>query len=158
VKAFVSALACAVCLACGSSNGTSPNNAMSGAPSCFDASGVPTTSCALTPSGNVCGLGDANACVPLTKVEVYAATGDKGACLHLVYTNQCADEIYADTCIEHDAAVDGGPPSWQCWTSSTLPSATIDVSQCGATGRYFFVSTTSSGKLTVYETNCPSPM
>jgi hypothetical protein len=101
-------------------------------------------------------MGDANMCVPLTQLEVHADDGKVGVCLHLVFTNQCSNEIFADTCIEHK---EPNLPtlSEQCWTSSVLPGATIDVSQCHATGNYFFVSTTSSSTLTTLEQKCPAP-
>ncbi len=151
------ALATALVAGCGSSDSTPSGSGPGAGPVCYDGSGARTSTCAVSPSGNTCSMGDANACVPLTTVEVYAPSAAKGACLHLVYTNDCGQEIYADTCIEHSASTDAGPASWQCWTSSILPGDVIDVSQCDATGRYFFVSTTSSGKLTVYESSCPAP-
>lgn len=146
-------------MACSSGSTASGAGADSGTsttgPTCLDANGQPTQSCAVTPSADTCALGDANHCVPLTQLEVLADNGQSGPCIHLVYENDCSKEIFADTCIEHE---DTGPgSSWQCWTSSVLPHATIDVSQCQATGKYFFVSSTSSGKLDIDEQQCPAP-
>ena len=147
--------------ACGSSSngGSSGNSGNSSAvtePTCFDGAGKPTSSCALTPQGNVCSMGDANACTPLTNLEVYADDGKNGVCLHLVFKSQCSTEIFADTCIEHKGQGDGGT-QWQCWTSSVEPGFSIDVSQCEATGDYFYVATTSSGQLDIDEQKCPAP-
>ncbi|MGH7285615.1 MAG: hypothetical protein ACRELY_29195 [Polyangiaceae bacterium] len=139
------------------SSGNSGNSAVT-QPTCFDAAGKPTSSCALTPSGNVCSMGDASSCTPLTMLEVYADDGKNGVCLHLVFKNECQAEIFADTCIEHtgDSFSDGGT-DWQCWTSSIEPTFAIDVSQCQATGNYFSVATTSSGQLDIDEAKCPAP-
>src|SRR5260221_224453 len=122
----------------------------------YDAAPKPTPSCALPPTGTTCTLGDAGACVPLTQVEIYADDGKSGVCLHLVFTNDCSGEIFADTCIEHQ---DPGATTlgMQCWTSSVLPGSTIDVSQCHATGNYFSVATASSGQLDILEQKCPAP-
>lgn len=144
--------------ACGSNGGGAGGGGSSGTETtCYDAASKPTSTCALTPSGDVCAMGDANDCVPLTKVEVYADSGGTGVCLHLVFENQCSGEIFADTCIAHQ---DPGEttPGEQCWTSSVEPGFTIDVSQCHATGKYFFVSTASSGQLDILEQKCPAPM
>jgi hypothetical protein len=100
-------------------------------------------------------MGDANACTPLRKLEVYADDGKSGVCMHLVYENDCTAEIFADTCIETTALPKG--QDWQCWTSSVLPGFTIDVSGCHATGSYFEVATTSSGALDLDEKKCPAP-
>ncbi len=147
-------------MACGSSSSGSGAPADSGTgttgPTCLDANGQPTKSCAVTPAADTCALGDANHCVPLEKLVVLADNGQSGPCIHLVYQNECSKEIYADTCIEHTGT--GSGSSWQCWTSSVLPHATIDVSQCQATGKYFFVSSTSSGQLDIDEQQCPAPM
>lgn len=162
--ALVGLVACFVA-ACGSSSngGSSGNSGNSSAvtqPTCFDGAGKATSSCALAPQGNVCSMGDANSCTPLTTLEVYADDGKNGVCLHLVFKNQCSAEIFADTCIEHagngNASSDAGT-EWQCWTSSVEPGFSIDVSQCEATGNYFYVATTSSGQLDIDEQKCPAP-
>lgn len=147
-------------IACGSSSSTGtadggPTSSVT-TPTCFDGAGKPTSSCALTPQGNVCSMGDANSCTPLTTLEIYADDGKNGVCLHLVFKNQCSDQIFADTCIEHAGTGDAGT-EWQCWTSSVEPGFSIDVSQCQATGNYFYVSTTSSGQLDIDEQKCPAP-
>lgn len=153
---FASALA-----ACGSSSNGGPTRSLGKAsavtaPTCFDGAGQPTSTCALTPQGDICSMGDANSCAPLTTLEVYADDGKNGACLHLVFSNQCSDQIFADTCIEHQGSA-AGATAWQCWTSSIEPGFAVDVSQCEATGNYFYVSTTSSGQLDIDEQKCPAP-
>lgn len=150
--------ALALLAACSSgSGGTGTGSGGSGptTTTCLDASGQPTSTCAVTPAGNTCARGDANPCVPLRTLEVEAGSGQSGPCLHLVYDNQCPGEIYADTCIQHQPDKFGS--TWQCWTSSIPSGGTIDVSQCNATGKYFFVSTSSSGQLGVDEQLCPAP-
>jgi len=142
-------LACAL-VAC--SGSTKP--AVTG-PTCFDAANQPTATCALTPTGDVCSMGDANACTPLTTLEVHADDGSNGVCLRLVHTNDCNAEVFADTCIEYDDPQLG--MGWQCWTSSTLPSFAIDVSHCHATGSYFFVASTSQGQLATEKQACNAP-
>jgi hypothetical protein len=122
-------------------------------PTCLDASGNPTSTCAVTPKGDICDKGDATSCVNLTKVEVQAGSGKDGACLHLIFENDCSSEIFADTCIE----MKGGDFPEQCWTSSVLEGFTIDVSACNATGKYFQVATTSSGALEPDEQACKAP-
>ena len=121
---------------------------------CLDGAGNPAATCAVDPQGDICAMGDANACVVLTKVEVYADDGKNGVCLHLVFENDCTSEIYADTCIEHE---DNGEIENECWTSSKPVGTTIDLSQCHATGKYFQVATTSAGQLDIDEDKCPAP-
>ncbi len=125
-------------------------------PQCFDAAAKATDVCAFAPTGDVCSLGDANACTPLTQIQVYADDGKNGACLHLVFQNNCSGEIFADTCIERTNAATGKVSS-QCWTSSVLPGFKIDVSQCQATGKYFQVASLSSGQLDILEQKCSAP-
>jgi hypothetical protein len=141
----------------GSGGGTDGSDGPAVAPTCLDGAGNPAASCAVTPEGTTCSLGDANACVPLTQLDVYADDGTNGVCLHVVYTNECQEEIYADTCIQNTEVAPGGAVGWQCWTSSVLPGFTIDVSQCHATGSYFEVATASSGGLDLDELKCPAP-
>ena len=168
----ITALSALACIACsGSSGGTISNSGSNSgsdsgsdaassaggqdvAPTCKDGSGNPAASCAVSPVGTTCSLGDASTCTPLTKLEVYADDGKNGVCLHLVYSNNCASEVYADTCIATTSLANG----WQCWTSSVSPGSTIDVSECHATGKYFTVATTSSGALDLDEQKCPAPM
>jgi hypothetical protein len=138
----------------GGDGGTSGGSS-SVAPTCLDGAGKPAASCALMPTGNECSLGDANACTPLTKLEVYADDGKNGVCLHLVYDNTCGKEIFANTCIENTES--GGKKGWQCWTSSVLPGFQIDLSQCHATGNYFNVVSTSAGQLDIDNQKCPAP-
>lgn len=164
MKMKISALAGLLLLAaCGSSksSGSSGNSGNSGtpvsSPTCFDGAGKPTSTCAVTPTGNVCSMGDSNSCTPLTKLEVYADDGKNGICLHLVFQNNCANEIFADTCIEHQDQGGASGTSWQCWTSSVEPGFPLDVSQCAATGNYFYVSSTSPGQLDIDENKCPAP-
>ncbi len=156
-------LAACLVAACGS-NGTGTGPGAGGGPTttattvttCYDAMSKPTSSCALTPTGDICAMGDANACTPLTQVDVYADDGKNGVCLHLVFTNECQGEIFADTCIQHQDPP-ATMPTQQCWTSSVLPGGTIDVSQCHATGSYFSVATASSGQIDILEQKCPAP-
>jgi hypothetical protein len=122
-------------------------------PTCLDASGKETSTCAVTPKGDVCAKGDAISCVNLTKIEVQARSAKDGTCLRLVFENDCDGEIFADSCIETKG---GGVPD-QCWTSSVLPGATIDVSARHATGKYFQVATTESGSLELDEKSCNAP-
>jgi hypothetical protein len=152
---LVASLLVAGCGSNGSGPGTGGGSGTSDT-KCYDESASPTDQCAITLSPDVCSLGDANSCVPLTKVEIFADDGMNGVCVHLVFENQCSSEIFADTCIEHQ---DPGATQLgeQCWTSSVTPGFTIDVSQCHATGKYFFVSTTSSGSLDIDEQKCPAP-
>jgi hypothetical protein len=160
-RIFAGAAVLALLAACGGSAGNGGGGGGGGGgtggsttPTCLDASGQPTTSCAVTPSANTCAMGDANHCVPLVKLEVEAGSTESGPCLHLVYDNQCASEIFADTCIQYQ---DAAGTTWQCWTSSTPSGATIDLGQCQATGKYFFVSTASSGQLDIDEQQCSAP-
>jgi hypothetical protein len=141
--------------ACGSAS--DPSGTGGPAPvTCFDAAGKSTTTCAVTPVEDLCSLGDANSCVTASTVAVYADDGKNGVCLHLIYENNCPDEIFADTCIEHISKK--GAKEWQCWTSSVLPGFPIDVDQCQATGRYFEVASKSSSQLDIDEMKCPAPM
>jgi hypothetical protein len=123
------------------------------APTCLDANRNPTSTCAVEPKGDICEKGDATSCVNLTKIEVQAGSAKDGACLHLVFENDCSSEIFADTCVE----MKGGDFPDQCWTSSVSPGLTIDVSACHATGKYFQVATTSSGELDLDEKACKAP-
>jgi len=90
----------------------------------------------------------------LQTVGVYAATASTGVCLHLVFLNTCQVETYSDTCIE----TTGNAQGWQCWTSSVVPGSTLDVSECDTNGKYFFVSTESSGLLDSLEPQCAAPL
>ena len=83
----------------GGGGGTPGSSAGAVTPSCLDGTGKPTSACAVTPKANVCSLGDANACLTTTALEVYADDGKNGVCMHLVYRNDCSAEVYADTCI-----------------------------------------------------------
>ncbi|HEY8078040.1 MAG TPA: hypothetical protein VIF62_28130 [Labilithrix sp.] len=150
IDLLFAALAVAAC-GSGSSTSTATDTAVPTA-SCFDASGAPTSTCAVALDVVRCPLGDANVCTPLVKTETFADDGKNGVCVHVVFENHCSGEIYADTCIEQS----GGRR--QCWTSSVLAGEAIDVSACNATGHVFDVATTSAGALDLDEAKCPAPM
>ncbi|HVY46810.1 MAG TPA: hypothetical protein VHB21_13075 [Minicystis sp.] len=139
---------------CGSGSDTSPGG--SGDTQCFDGKGNASASCALEPKVDTCSLGDANACVPLSTTKVYADDGKNGVCIEVVFDNQCGQEIFADTCIQHQDPGESAP-TWQCWTSSVDDGFTIDVSQCHATGEVFTVATKDGGALDIDEMKCPAP-
>jgi len=143
---------------CGSSSTTGNGSGTGGgggavAPTCYDAAGSPTSDCAVTASANICSRGDANSCLTLQTVGIYAATGGAGVCMHLVFNNTCSTEAYSYACI----GTTQYPEGYECWTSSTLPGFTVDVSQCDATGDYFSVATSSSGLLSTLEQQCSAP-
>jgi hypothetical protein len=121
-------------------------------PSCVAFSGK-SVACPVKVSKLACASGDADSCEVPTLVQVTVG-GNTSPCLHLVFTSGCSEEAYATTCIQFTL---GGGTQWQCWTSSTLPGSTVDVSQCDATGKYFHFASTSSGELTVLNSSCPSP-
>jgi hypothetical protein len=121
-------------------------------PSCVDTAGK-TVACPVTVSNLACAKGDADSCEVPTLVQITTG-GDMSPCLHLIFTSGCSTETYATTCIENTGF---GPPQWQCWTSSTLPGDTVDVSQCHATGKWFHFASTSSGELNILNTQCPTP-
>lgn len=120
---------------------------------CNDGNGAPVASCPIPVAANVCARGDANACLTVTREEVVTG-GAMGPCLRLVIRNGCGQETFANTCIEHHQ---GAGTAWQCWVSSTLAGASIDVAQCGATGRYFRYGSLSAGSLTILNSQCSTP-
>lgn len=140
---------------CSDSGSTGGDDGGAVSPTCLDGAGKPTSSCAVTPSGDICELGDANACTALSKLDVYADDGTNGVCMHLVFDVTCETEAFSYTCIEHQDPDEA--PSWQCWTSSSVPGSKIDVDQCHATGKYFHVASTSSGQLDIDQMKCPAP-
>jgi len=101
----------------------------------------------------MCAKGDDDACEVPTLVQVTVG-GSTSPCLHLIFNNGCAAEAYSTTCIEYKAF---GASHLQCWTSSTLPTQTVDVSQCNATGEWFHFASASSGELNILNSQCPAP-
>lgn len=131
---------------------SSPQAGPSAQRACTDAKGA-TSSCAVDPKRDECALGDAKDCMVLTLEEV--TVGSEGPCLRVVYENRCGQVVYTDTRIEHTTKDRG--LKWQAWTSTTVAGASMDVAQCGATGRYTNIATTSDSKLDVLLTQCAPP-
>lgn len=136
----------------GTDASASPSATANATRQCTDAKGA-TSKCAVEPNAQECALGDAKACMVQTLEAV--TVGDKGPCLRVVYENRCGRIVYTDTRIEHVPA--GKDPRWQGWTSTTFAGATLDLDQCGATGRYTNIATFSDGRLDTLATQCPLP-
>ena len=120
---------------------------------CTGAAG-PLASCPIAVTGTYCDQSDAKSCVVLAAEEV--AVGKDGACLRLVYRNRCDRVIYGETSIEYQSAT-RDRLTWQNWTSTVWPGSDIDVSQCGATGRYRQIATFGSSASTLVDAQCPLP-
>ena len=152
MKTSLLALFAVACFACSSStDDDEPGPSGDTETRCLDGSGTSEAPCAVEPSEEICELGDSNECLVVEREEVWADDGETGPCFFFYGRNVCEDTLYSVVCIEHES---DEAPAWQCWWSTTLPGAVLDVSQCDATGRYRHVSTLTDSKLDVYADKC----
>lgn len=137
---------------CGDDSGSAPLGASGGGVVCDNGQDSATGVCALSPEGEVCEMAPNPACAPVAFVEV-TNPGADGPCMRILIDNSCDEVLYATTCIEFRRP-DDDDNRWQCWTSTSLPGADIDVGQCNATGQWAHWSGHSSGELDVIDGSC----
>jgi hypothetical protein len=140
-------------IGCGNSSDPA-SNGNDVTPSCTGPNGAAIT-CPVTIAGPYCEQSDAKSCVVPFAEELAVGT-DGQPCLRLAYHNHCDGVIYALTNIEF-VRKGHTETEWQGFYSTVWPGFDIDVSQCGATGRFRQIATASEGKVDLIDAQCALP-